>query len=266
MQELQLRQIIGEMDEGAFEQSSASLKSEIQEKGGVLESLQKEREALTTSLDRWLDLAREADQSTGAEGEKPAPVVDEGSEVEVMEDEASGQHVTKGAIAEDVSPVFAEPAARPEEGEVAAIEAMETPAEEAEAAEVDLSLVGEGGGAPEAGEAIDLSPEGPAAVAVDNRRALLLYQEGTPEEQIYPFTGDTLTIGRGRDNDIQIKNDSKVSRYHCKLFRRGGNFYIEDNKSSNGTLVGGELITEHRLLGGEEIIIGETFFRFRIMD
>ncbi len=98
------------------------------------------------------------------------------------------------------------------------------------------------------------------------RRALLLYQEGTAEEQIYPFTNDALTIGRGRENDIQIKNDSKVSRYHCKLQRRGNNFYIEDAKSSNGTLVNGELITDRRLFGGEEIIIGETFFRFRIME
>jgi hypothetical protein len=98
------------------------------------------------------------------------------------------------------------------------------------------------------------------------RRAVLLYQEGTAEEQIYPFTGEVLSLGRGRDNDVQVKNDSKVSRYHCKLFRRGPNFYIEDNKSANGTLVNGELITERRLFGGEEVIIGETFFRFRILD
>lgn len=98
------------------------------------------------------------------------------------------------------------------------------------------------------------------------RRAVMLYQEGTAEEQVYPFTGDVMTLGRGRDNDIQVKNDSKVSRYHCKLYRRNGNFYIEDNKSANGTLVNGELVTERRLFGGEEIIIGETFFRFRIMD
>jgi hypothetical protein len=100
----------------------------------------------------------------------------------------------------------------------------------------------------------------------DGRRALLLYQEGTAEEQVYPFTGDELTIGRGRDNDIQIKNDSKVSRRHCRLFRKEGAFYMQDNKSSNGSLVNGELITERRLFGGEELIVGETFFRFRIMD
>lgn len=98
------------------------------------------------------------------------------------------------------------------------------------------------------------------------RRALLIYQEGTAEEQIYPFHGDQITIGRGRDNDIQIKNDSKVSRYHCKVYRRGDNFYIEDNQSSNGSLVNGELVTERRLFGGEEVIIGETFFRFRILE
>jgi hypothetical protein len=141
-----------------------------------------------------------------------------------------------------------------------------------EAAEIELEL---GGGAPrdDGNEGIDLSSmlDGAAAVeaepaSTELRRALLLYQEGTPEEQIYPFTGDVLTVGRGRDNDIQIKNDSKVSRYHCRVFRRGANFYIEDNKSSNGTLVNAELITERRLFGGEEIIIGETFFRFRIMD
>jgi hypothetical protein len=113
-------------------------------------------------------------------------------------------------------------------------------------------------------DSVEVESELPAG-ADEPRRALLLYQEGTAEEQIYPFTGDVLTIGRGRDNDIQIKNDSKVSRFHCKLFRRSANFYIEDNKSSNGTLVNGELITERRLFGGEEVIIGETFFRFRIM-
>jgi pSer/pThr/pTyr-binding forkhead associated (FHA) protein len=122
----------------------------------------------------------------------------------------------------------------------------------------------------EIGGEVEVRPPQPAqqeaAAEAGSRRALLIYQESTAEEQIYPFTNDQLTIGRGRENDIQIKNDSKVSRYHCKLFRRGNNFYIEDIKSSNGTLVNGELITDRRLFGGEEIVIGETYFRFRIME
>ncbi len=264
MQELKLRQVIGEMDDAEFDEAASAIEGDFRQSATQLEALRKEREAFGRSLDRWVELAREARQATGLDEPPPAPVQieDDGAQVEVVDDEAIGQHVTRGAMVEDVSPVFAEPAAPRVEADVVEFGAVEPEADDG--ADVDLALLGEGGGSGEAPEAIDISPETPAAA--DSRHALLLYQEGTPEEQIYPFTGDTLTIGRGRDNDIQIKNDSKVSRYHCKLFRRGANFYIEDNKSSNGTLVGGELVTEHRLLGGEEIIIGETFFRFRIMD
>jgi hypothetical protein len=114
---------------------------------------------------------------------------------------------------------------------------------------------------------VDVSEEGSESDVADDgpRRAILLSNEGTPDEQIYALTGEVFTVGRGRDNDLQIKNDSKVSRFHCKLYRRGSNYYLEDNKSSNGTMVNGELISERRLFGGEEVVIGETFFRFRVM-
>lgn len=114
---------------------------------------------------------------------------------------------------------------------------------------------------------VDMSEEGSEDSSDEDgpRRAILLSNEGTPDEQIYALTGEVFTVGRGRDNDLQIKNDSKVSRFHCKLYRRGANYYLEDNKSSNGTMVNGELISERRLFGGEEVVIGETFFRFRVM-
>jgi len=227
-------------------------------------------------------------------------VVDEADEPIVVDASAGAPHVAPSGMKEDVSAVFDEsPAAEAVEAVTMASEedslievadASEASGDEPSAdvdfgfddgddflvegsgAEVQLDLVEEHHDADE-DIAVELGAEDASAVeeapveeaADDSRRALLLYQEGTAEEQIYPFTGDVLTIGRGRDNDIQIKNDSKVSRFHCRLFRRGGNFYIEDNKSSNGTLVNGELITERRLFGGEEVIIGETFFRFRIM-
>ena len=135
--------------------------------------------------------------------------------------------------------------------------------------EEQLDFTGGGEDASQDDLGFDDGPKEPAPAAQGasgQRRALLIYQEGTAEESMHPLTNEEFTIGRGRDNDFQIKNDSKVSRYHCKIFRRGDNFYIEDNKSSNGSLVNGELITERRLFGGEEVIIGETFFRFRIME
>ena len=90
---------------------------------------------------------------------------------------------------------------------------------------------------------------------------LLVVAPDVPE-QVYPFTGEVMSMGRGRNNDIQIKNDGKISRYHCRIFRRGDEFIIEDNKSSNGTLVNGKLVTRQRLDGGEEVQIGETRMTF----
>ena len=103
-----------------------------------------------------------------------------------------------------------------------------------------------------------------APISSEIRSALLLKNEGSPNEEVYTFSGEQYGIGRHQDNNIQIKGDTKVSRFHCKLFRRNGHFYIEDQHSSNGTLVNGELISERRLYGGEELKIGETVFRFRL--
>lgn len=282
-QELELRNAIGELESGEFDSLSADLKTKLDEADARLQELGEDRAAHSGALERWVELAAAAGQDAGtaAEGDQP-----------VVVDEQDGTHSSTPHTTEDVSAVFddEDSAAQVEvdDDDGMAIEAGDADVDfgfedEEGGEEVELNLVDGSGAAEEGAEEIgidlevgeeseeaseesdgDDGDEG-GEEGEDGRRALLLYQEGTPDEQIYPFTGEVLTIGRGRDNDIQIKNDSKVSRFHCKLFRRSGNFYIEDNKSSNGTLVNGELITERRLFGGEEVIIGETFFRFRIM-
>lgn len=92
---------------------------------------------------------------------------------------------------------------------------------------------------------------------------LLVFPPDAPE-QLYPFGGEVMSLGRGRNNDVQIKNDGKISRYHCRIFRRGDEFIIEDNKSSNGTMVDGKLVTRQRLDGGEQVQIGETRVIFQV--
>jgi hypothetical protein len=101
-----------------------------------------------------------------------------------------------------------------------------------------------------------------AAAPGEGPRLMVTPPDG--EEQMYPFTGEVMSMGRGRNNDIQIKNDGKISRYHCRIFRRGDEFIIEDNKSSNGTLVNGKLVTRQRLDGGEHVQIGETRMTFHL--
>jgi predicted component of type VI protein secretion system len=311
MEELTLRQAIGEITDAEFDEQSFDLREALDSANARLEALSGERDLLSQALDRWVALAEEGEQVDGRSGapvapaptpapapapaaearpvvEEPAAVAAPAPEPEVHDEPvvmdapiADGQHANTAHITEDLSAVFQEPSEDADPGEIIeagdaevdfGVEVDEGPSAAVEAggsADVEVDL----GGAPGMSEGdeigIDLDGvEGPGPSAEDGedtRRALLLYQEGTPDEQIYPFAGDKLTIGRGRDNDIQIKNDSKVSRFHCRLFKRAGNYYVEDNKSSNGTLVNGELITERRLFGGEEVIIGETFFRFRIM-
>jgi len=207
-------------------------------------------------------------------GNKEAPAVVAVAPPEPVKEipEPVGPHLARTDIKEDISAIFGGDATPMRGDEDIAIETSEIVDEAPESNSADVQfgfgdeVLADAGGAREVEVDVEPQQAPPADGKEQPRRALLLYQESTADEQIYPFTGDVLTIGRGRENDIQIKNDSKVSRYHCKLFRRGNNFYIEDVKSSNGTLVNGELITDRRLFGGEEVIIGETFFRFRIMD
>lgn len=98
--------------------------------------------------------------------------------------------------------------------------------------------------------------------ASSRAHAILLRGEGTEREERIPLLGDLVSLGRGRENDIQILNDIKVSRFHCRILKENDTFFIEDNTSSNGTLVDGELISRRELLGGENVSIGNTVFRF----
>ena len=197
----------------------------------------------------------------------------DGIAVEVDEEDF-GIHVESVSVQEDVSAVFGD-TDDDDDDEDDDSDADEPSIDESDDADTrdeqvlvaDDVLPADDGGLDILGDDEPLELDGVDAVNdIKPRRAVLLQAENTPDEQVHPVTKDVLSIGRGRDNDIQVRNDSKVSRYHCKVYRRGPNYYIEDNKSANGSLVNGELITERRLFGGEEIIVGETFFRFRIMD
>ena len=93
-----------------------------------------------------------------------------------------------------------------------------------------------------------------------NARVLLRPKQG--EEEEIAVTGAVFSVGRGRNNDVQVKNDGKVSRYHCRIIFRDNEYVIEDNKSSNGTIVDGRAIARKALAGGEQIVIGETSLTF----
>ena len=135
------------------------------------------------------------------------------------------------------------------------ISAMDSVAEQEVAAQDDSA----NGAAEPVMELADSQPE--MEQSGDGPR-LSVTMPGSPGPELFPFTGDVMSLGRGRNNDVQIKNDGKISRYHCRIFRRGDEFIVEDNKSSNGTLVDGKLVTRQPLTGGELVQIGETRVEF----
>ncbi len=85
------------------------------------------------------------------------------------------------------------------------------------------------------------------------------------EQKIYDMIGDSLTIGRGEENDVIFANDT-VSRVHALIKRtpEDGAFSIHDLNSENGVLINEKVSTEETLFGEETIELGEVRFRFSI--
>lgn len=75
--------------------------------------------------------------------------------------------------------------------------------------------------------------------------------------------GDTVTIGRGDNNTIVI-NSPKVSRNHAVIEWNGERFVVRDLRSSNGTFVNGERVTNmpYPLKHGDELMFERMPFKF----
>ena len=66
-----------------------------------------------------------------------------------------------------------------------------------------------------------------------------------------------MTIGRTEGNDL-ILNHPSVSRKHAKLENRNDQWWIVDQKSTNGVKVNGTLVTEAPVHAGDKIHIGSV--------
>lgn len=77
---------------------------------------------------------------------------------------------------------------------------------------------------------------------------------------------NTDVLGRGRDADIRVKNDSAISRAHCRFtvqFDKSGTarLYLEDLNSRCGTFLGAEKIAQGKPIWvkhGNRITVGST--------
>ena len=88
-------------------------------------------------------------------------------------------------------------------------------------------------------------------------RYQIVMRKGPNPGATYSLDAELMTIGRDPSNTIAV-NDPEISRQHAQMSMQGGKIVIEDNGSTNGTLINGKRISgPHVLRSGEIISFGE---------
>lgn len=78
----------------------------------------------------------------------------------------------------------------------------------------------------------------------------------------YPLYKNSMTIGRGPENDIQVANEF-MSRVHARILSDKNGSSIEDLNSRNGLIVNSKKIKcAHQLHNGDMVSIGKLQFKF----
>jgi hypothetical protein len=95
---------------------------------------------------------------------------------------------------------------------------------------------------------------------------------GLDQGRVYPLDRDIVRIGGiaqdgGQKNDIVIRDvEHMISRFHCEVVKRDGNFFLIDTNSSNGTSVNGEAAMPKMLMplrkGSKIDLGGSTVLQF----
>ena len=67
-----------------------------------------------------------------------------------------------------------------------------------------------------------------------------------------------IRIGRGADCDVRFNAqvETKVSTHHAEIRFEGGNYFVVDTGSSNGTLVNGKKVSRQKLKVGDKVTFG----------
>lgn len=81
----------------------------------------------------------------------------------------------------------------------------------------------------------------------------------------YQINTPLCKVGRDSANDVILSGDKSLSRFHFQIQQSGKDFYIEDCRSRNGTLVNGSpLRAPRKLTNGDLISAGMGRYRFAI--
>ncbi len=105
----------------------------------------------------------------------------------------------------------------------------------------------------EAAAALERALETPPEPAAAARAEACLYLV-TEDGELGQVRKERFVIGRGKHCDLVI-DSAKVSREHAAIVHTGGEFWIEDLGSSNGTWFQKERIERRRIADGDEYFV-----------
>ena len=111
------------------------------------------------------------------------------------------------------------------------------------------------------GETGELIPVELDAIATHGHAALVIRSGGNRVGESFPLEGDRMTVGRRPDSYVFL-DDVTVSRDHALVVKRGGDFYLDDLGSLNGTYVNRRRIESHKLADGDELQVGKYKLTF----
>jgi FHA domain len=92
---------------------------------------------------------------------------------------------------------------------------------------------------------------------------LILYTADAPAQKM-KLTGPTI-VGRAMGSDLWI-DDQKLSRQHCRIEPLGKRWVLIDMNSTNGTFIHRKSISEHVLVEGDTVEVGNAKIVFREGD
>ncbi len=90
---------------------------------------------------------------------------------------------------------------------------------------------------------------------------LVIRSGGGRAGEAFALSKQRITVGRRPDSEVFL-DDVTVSRDHAVIVRRGGEYYLDDCGSLNGTYVNRRRIESHRLGDGDELQIGKYKLAF----
>jgi hypothetical protein len=112
------------------------------------------------------------------------------------------------------------------------------------------------------------APEHPGIEAGTRRVvAILVTYTWKAEGELFAVREGRNYLGTGNDCEIQLTRDPQLSSRHATILYRGEGFWIDDEKSMNGTSVNGQIVeAKRRLPNYAAIKTGATSWRFVVLE